>query len=176
MTLDELLDTFINSSSKDWYKIACWGYGSGPSYRDQFSFYDKYNGMDNILLHREHSNVASFKHDLSITMAWGINIGDEDDKVDRPWATSEYGEPGIQHFLDIFYNNALVFRTLYCVVDKSCPIPFPDNDEKGIITVPKKYYELIKTFSSIAYGIENWFDNYFDKSGIEIRSSIWPKQ
>ena len=176
MTLNELLDTFIGSSRDDWNRIACWGHGSGPSYRNQFTFWEVFNGNENVITHREHSDVASYKADLSITIAWGIDVGSADDRVDRPWARNNPDDnPGVSHYLDFFYNDALVFRTSYCVVDGGrCPIPFPNYDNNGNVFVSRRYHDLIKTFADIAFGLTDTYDVYFDRTEIELTNENWP--
>src|SRR5687768_439239 len=71
MTLDELLTTCAGSSPDDWNTITCWGARSGPSYLDQFvpgmSRNDS-GAMEFRLHHREHTNRAAYKPDLSINI------------------------------------------------------------------------------------------------------------
>lgn len=151
MTLTDLIDAFVSSSKNDWQQISTWGYGSGPSYKDQFQFSEIDNGNDNVLHHKEHSNVASFKPNLSITIAWGLMMGDENDVVNRTWARNNANpDPGKGHYLDFFYNNALVLRTSYCSVDGGrCKIPFPTYDLNQNVSVPQKYYDVIKKFNEL---------------------------
>ena len=173
MTLNELLVTFVNSDRTDWNRTACWGHGSGPSYRNQFTFYNIYNGAENVTLHKEHSDVASFKNDLSITIAWGLDIGDEDTVTDRDWAKNNPDpSPGQPNYLDFFYNNALVFRTTYTVVDGGrCELPFPTYSEDDALTVPRMYHDVIKKLADIRNTAD--FDGYFERTGIEIVDSDW---
>jgi len=173
MTLFDLINTFVNSAPSDWYSIGCWGHGSGPSYRNQFTFWNTYKGDSNILTHREHSNVASYKPDISITIAWGIDVGDEDDRVEEGWARNNPdSNPGINHYLDFFYNDALVFRASYCVVDGGrCELPFPSFDPNGGLVVARQYHDAIKKLSEIT-GNTN-FDVYFGRTGIEIVEEEW---
>lgn len=174
MTLTDLIDTFVHSSKKDWQQISTWGYGSGPSYKNQFQFSEVYNGIENILRHREHSNVASYKPDLSITIAWGLSTGDENDVIDRPWAKNNPNPgPGKGHYLDFFYNNALVFRASYCSVDGgNCEIPFPTYDINQNVSVPQKYYDVIKKFNDLVG--TSFFESYFESTEINISNENWP--
>jgi hypothetical protein len=41
MNLTQLMSIVVASQKKDWNHITCWGYGSGPSYRDHLTFYEK---------------------------------------------------------------------------------------------------------------------------------------
>ncbi|WP_330444195.1 hypothetical protein [Flavobacterium sp. C4GT6] len=173
MTLNELIELFITSDKSDWNQISTWGYGSGPSYKNQFEFSEINNNEENVLTHKEHSNVASFKKNLSITIAWGLKSGDEDSVIDRPWATNNPNpSPGIPKYLDFFYNNALVLRVSYCVIDGGrCQLPFPDYDMEQNITVPRKYYEVIKKLNQLTN--TSFFDSYFTSSGITINEEEW---
>lgn len=174
MTLTNLIDAFIESSVDDWQQISTWGHGSGPSYRNQFQFSEVYNGSENVIHHREHSNVASYKRDLSITIAWGLSMSDEDNVIDRPWARNNPNpDPGKGHYLDFFYNNALVFRTSYCSVDGgNCEIPFPTYDMEQNVSVPQKYHDVIKKFNELVR--TSFFDAYFTSTGITINNENWP--
>jgi hypothetical protein len=175
MTLTDLIDTFVHSSKDDWNQIPTWGHVSGPSYRNQFQFSEVYNGSENVIHHREHSNVASYKPDLSITIAWGISKGNEEDVIDRAWAKNNPNpEPGKGHYLDFFYNNALIFRTSYCSVDGGrCEIPFPTYDINQNVLVPQKYYDVIKKFNELVS--TSFFDAYFTRTGITINNENWPE-
>lgn len=174
MTFEKLLETFINSDKEEWNTMGSWGHGSGPSYRDQFSFSEMYQGESYVLEHREHSNMASYMPNLSITIAWGIESGDKSDVVDRDWAKNNPNpNPGTSSYLDFFYNNALVFRVAYCLVDGGrCPIPFPDYDEHGNVSVPREHHDLIKKFSEIS-NRSFIFDGYFARTGITISEEEW---
>ena len=175
MTLIDLIDTFLNSSKDDWNQISTWGYGSGPSYRNKFEFSKAYKGTEKVLHHFEHSNIASFKPNLSITIAWGLSIGDEEDVIDRSWTKNNPNpEPGKGHYLDFFYNNSVVFRTSYCSVDGGrCEIPFPTYDMNQNVSVSQKYYEVIKKFNELVGTC--FFDAYFTRTGITINSENWPE-
>ncbi len=49
MKLSEILEIITNSNPNNWHHIECWGYGSGPSYKNQFDFYEMFNGEPNVL-------------------------------------------------------------------------------------------------------------------------------
>jgi len=175
MTFNEFIQTFLNSSVNDWNKIPCWGYDAGPSYKDQFNFCEVYNSEPNVLTHNEHSNIASYKLDLSISIAWGLRIGDKSDLVDKDWAKNNPDpSPGKAYYLDFFFNNSLIFRVSYCTVDGGrCEIPFPNYDDNQSIIVPKKYHDTIKKLVEII-GVED-FDYYFERTGITIVDENWPE-
>ncbi len=173
MTLDDLFNAFLNSTANDWTKISCWGSNGGPSYKNQFNFCEVYDAEPNILTHNEHSNVASLKSNLFISIAWGLRLGSEEDVISEQWARNNPDpSPGKAYFLDFFYNNSLVFRTSYCTVDGGrCEIPFPNYDMNQNLTVPRKYHDTIKKMVEII-GVED-FDYYFRQTGISISDENW---
>ena len=135
MTLRELLHTIISSSRSDWNTIVCWGTHSGPSYRDQFEFYQIYEGQHNVLHSDSHGMVASYKPDLSITMAWGLTANRN---FDETWATNFPDPNASSHHVDVFFNNALVYRDLFVSVDggrAKLPLPLRRNE----LVVPRGY-------------------------------------
>jgi hypothetical protein len=168
MTLTDFYDTFLNSTSNDWTKISCWGCNGGPSYKNQFNFWEVFDAEPNILKHNEHSNVASLKTNLSISIAWGLRLGLEKDVIISQLSRNNPDpSPGKAYFLDFFYNNSLVFRTSYCTVDGGrCELPFPSYDLNQNLIVPRKYHDTIKKFVEII-GVED-FDYYFGQSGMSI--------
>jgi hypothetical protein len=175
MTLEELLDKFINSDRENWNTISCWGANSGPSFKNKFSFWKMWDGQPNVLNHSSFSNVASYKPDLSITFAWGLSVYDneEDGRIDKPWATSfSDPRPGHSNWVDFYYNNALVFREAYVVVDGGrCKLPFPQYREDGSTYCSRKLYDFMRKLNQIT-GSDN-FDNYFNLTGIEVVGEEW---
>lgn len=73
MTLDAVLHILIHSNASDWYRIPCGGRGCGPSfyYRIESAGIDG----DEAYLTGTHTSVATYRDDLSITMAWGMTAG-----------------------------------------------------------------------------------------------------
>ena len=114
MTLDELITLVTSSTPEDWHTTVCWGADSGPSYRDHLNFYQVYDGQPNVLFAKAHSLVACYKPDLSVTMAWGLDAITD---FEEPWANKFPDPKAASHHIDLFYNNALVFRTEYVSVD-----------------------------------------------------------
>ncbi len=175
MTLENLIETFINSARPDWNRISCWGANGGPSFKDKFSFWDAWNGDSNVLKHSQVSEIASYKADLSISMGWGLNIyeTDDDGRVDRPWAICfPDPSPGHSKYMDFYYNNALVFREAYVVVDGGrCSLPFPNYRQDGTTYCSRRLCDFMRVFNRIT-GTDN-FDYYFNQTGIEIVDEEW---
>lgn len=173
MKLDELLNRILESEPEQWNRISCWGYGSGPSYKDKLDFYEVYNGQENVLHLESHSDLCILKEDIDITMAYGIS-SNEDFKAE--WANKFQDPSANSKILDIFYRGSLVFRETYLVVDGGrCELPIPSYGENQELIVARGYYNFIKLFEKIANGStnDNNFDYYFNQTGIKIVEDKW---
>ncbi|PIB30758.1 hypothetical protein BFP78_13220 [Gaetbulibacter sp. 5U11] len=173
MTLNEVLKTILESESSDWREIGCWGYGTGPSYKDKLTFNEVYDGSPNILTADSHSVVSVYKKDLSITMAYGL-ISNDDFK--EKWANQFPDPHASSKFIDIFFNNALVFRETYLVVDGGrCKLPIPSYNQAGKLTVSQDYYNFIKFLEMLSSGAmtSKNFDSYFNRTDITIIDTEW---
>jgi hypothetical protein len=171
MNLDQFLDSYVNSTRNDWNTIDCWGHGAGSSYKDKFIFHEVYDGSDNILWHTEQGNVSAYKPNLEITIAWGMNTAPEDQGIDQDWATNNPdSSPARVDQLDFFFNNALVYRISYAVVDGGRGfLPIPGVNEEGNNIVSQFKYDIIRKLNDIAG--KNDFDRYFRSSGMEINDN-----
>lgn len=173
MTLDEVIELVTKSKTDDWNEIGCWGYGSGPSYKNQFSFYEIYEGDPNILKADSHSTVSVYKKNLSVTMAYGLSSNDD---FKEKWA-NQFPDPNAHSdIIDIFYNNALVFRETYLVVDGGrCKLPIPSYTKEGGLYVVKDYYEFVKFLEMLSSGASSSknFDYYFGQTGIKVVDKEW---
>ncbi len=173
MKLEELITTILNSNISDWNEIRCWGAFSGPSYKDKLEFYNVRDGEPNILHVDSHHTIAAFKMDLSISIAHGITSNDD---FKEEWANQFDNPSASTHFIDLFYNNTLVFRDLYLIVDGGrCKLPIPNYDKNQKLVVPRGYYSFIRFLERLSSGSTNddIFDFYFKRTGIEIIESPW---
>lgn len=173
MKLNELLNIILESKPGQWNGISCWGYGSGPSYKDKFDFHEAYNAHENVLKVESHDNICVFKDDIDITMAYGLT-SNEDYKAE--WANQFPNPKACSNILDIFYRGSLVFRESYLVVDGGrCELPIPSYGKNGELIVAKDYYNFIKLFEKIVNGTTNDinFNSYFDQTGIKIVEDKW---
>ena len=170
MTLAELMDRIINSSKEDWNSIACWGAGSGPSYRNKFEFYSTYEGEQAVLHCVPYGMAASYKPDLSITLAWGLTVNED---FREPWANKFPDPKASSHYVDVFFNNALVYRELYVVVDGGrTKLPIPRKPKE--LLVPRNYYSFIKLLDEIDTYLSS-YESYFKQAGFEITNTQWPE-
>lgn len=173
MKLVELIKEILKSDKSDWNDIPCWGFGSGPSYKDKFTFFEIFNGESNIIKSDSHSNILVYKNDISITIAYGL-VSNED--YIEPWANQFQNPSASSYNIDIFYNNALVFRELYLTVDGGrCKLPIPSYTKNEELEVAKEYYEFVKLINNLTSGSnsdEN-FNSYFNRTKIKIVETKW---
>jgi hypothetical protein len=113
-----------------------------------------------------HSNVAAYKPDVSITMAWWLK---QLDSFKEEWANKFPDSSASSHYLGIFYNDALIFRDVYVTVDGGrAKLPLRDRkwDEKKEIValnVPRCRRHLVRLVDSLEYASQ--FDRYFQEAG-----------
>lgn len=171
MDINNYIQTIFKSKGKDWQKIHCLGNGNGPSYKDHFEFYDIYNGEDNVILLKSHENRATYKPDIKISIAWGLSNSfnnNDHHKIKDSWAISFEDESGAYtSFVDFFYNDSLVFRKIYGIVDGGrCKLPIPQIDSNGNFVVSTEYSESIRLLNEIDGDVD--YDYYLSRSGISL--------
>ena len=178
MTLQEILNIITASEPDQWNSIACWGASSGPSYRYQIVDFEVYEGQKNVLRTKDHSIVAAFTPDVSITMAWGLGCNEDFKEV---WANKFPDPRASSHYVDIFYNGAMVFRDLYVSVDGGrAKLPLPerkiDDDGKVLsLEVPVGEHKLIRLVDSLG-GYISQFDSYFKRAEFSLSNKDWSEK
>jgi hypothetical protein len=143
----DVRDLIQSSQPGDWNGIHCWGSGSGPTYR---MGWDKgKRGDDWELYFRQHSHVAAFKPDLSLTLAWGMEAHfDMKREMTPDWIENFPLVDGVSYYLlDTFWNGALVDRGYYAPVDAEAYVPLPSpvygrDDDEGVPTLER--YEVTR--------------------------------
>lgn len=170
MDLKTLIETVTSSNKEMWHTISCWGASSGPSYRDHLQFHQVYNGQKNVLYVDAHGTVATYKPDISITMAWGLEWLED---FQEPWANSFPDRNASGHYVDLFYNSALVFRAAYVAVDGGgVYLPLPRG--KTVLEVPQAHYNLIGLLDSLTRG-RSEFASAFRRAGFKVIDAPWPE-
>ena len=170
MTLDQLFKNIVSSSRGSWHTITCWGVGSGPSYRSQLKTGRTMEGANNqdVESASSHHVVASFKEDLSITMALGLTANPD---FKEAWANIFHNPHASTHHVDIFYNGAMVYRDSYVLVDGGkAKLPMP----KRAMLVPKSYYCFVRLLDNLG-GYASRFETYFNKSDLQVVDTPWPE-
>ena len=173
MDINNYIQKIIQSTGNDWHNIPCWGNGSGPSYKDHFEFYNIYDGQENIILHKSHGNRATYKPDVKISIAWGLDHSFDEDvrqKHTDSWATNFSDSSGASiSFVDFFYNDSLVFRKEYGTVDGGrCKLPIPHLDSNGNFVASQEYSEAMRVLNEIEGGVD--FADYLRRSGITLNN------
>jgi hypothetical protein len=152
---EEVLNLIAESVATDWNKITAWG-GGGPSFL--YGFPDE-NGE-----WTSHEEVAAYKPDLSIGLAWGI-VSNDDFK--EPWANLHTDPHATSEFVDIFYNRMLVYRDIRVIVDGGrvgLPIPERVGERRVISTWQYRFFGLIQEL----VGGGGDFATYVRSSGFEV--------
>lgn len=163
MIYEDFINLIMNSTVAEWNIISCWGYGSGPSYKTKFEFYDVYNGKDAVLKEESHGMYAVYKPNISVSLAYGLTLNDD---FKEKWANSFPDPQASSHYLDLFYINSFVDRIVYVSVDggrAKLPIPKSVND----LTVKTEDYYLIKLIDAMEAEATN-FDDYFRRASLEL--------
>jgi hypothetical protein len=170
MKLKELLHKIVKSTGNDWHGISCGGAASGPSYKSQLQFYENYVGENKVLHENSHAEIAVYAPDISICMAFGFQ---HQEKFQEKWASSFPDPRASSFFVDVFYNNALVFRHRYVTVDGGrAYLPIPKTGD--ILEVPSKEYEFIRLLHAIVYGSDKEYDDYFQRANFRVVEEDWP--
>jgi hypothetical protein len=169
MTLRDLVGCIVRSSPSDWNKIR-----GHPSYRDKFALHDPGSGGDRFWLKVQHPDaVAAYKADLSITMAWGLDVNEN---FQEPWAQQFPDPHASSHYVDVFYNGALVFRKQYVSVDGGRAMVPPSSTPDQLV-VPAAYYTFITLLDQLTLSAPiSRPSDYFDRAGLRIINTPWPEE
>jgi hypothetical protein len=128
------------------------------------------NGDNHWIEVDEHGDYAVLKNDPTVTMAWGLTAND---KYQEDWATKRHPSGRASSgWVDIFYHGALIFRTLYVVVDggrAKLPQPVGPDD----LRVPKAYANFIGIINELSGGTSDYL-RYFTVSGFKLTDEPWP--
>jgi hypothetical protein len=168
MNLRELLNTVSGSSPEDWHGIGCWGHSSGPSYHDHLS----YRGQSNVFHVKTHSDVAVYIPDVSITMAYGLDIAEGN--YEQEWVKNFPNGNARIHYVDVFFNNALVYRDAYVAVDGGgILLPVPRRADNGDLEVAERACMFVKLLDSMSQSGSE-FDVSIKRAGFKVVDTEWP--
>ena len=144
MRLAELLKTVEESTADSWHKMDAhplhgWAYGEnrGVPYVRPI----------------DHNNLAVFRDDVDITLAWGASDEDDSD-LTEPW-TKKFADPSARIFyVDLRYRGAPVYEWLFVLVDGArYSIPLPERSAKGgfhVMRTDLKFGDLLFSLSGSA--------------------------
>ena len=175
MKLDELHETITGSTKEDWHPLTCWG-GNGPSYLNSYTPWSGPDGWSGIEVD-SHSNLAVYRADIDLKLAWGLPRDGRDEKLHLPWQ-DRFANPTVTaYFVDVLWRGSLVERDMYFAVDGGrAYLPLghakhenqenPDPTAWMWITdeVTPWEYHLIKLVHSFEHSED--FDRYFERAGM----------
>ncbi len=180
MELSQLFTICGASSPDDWNVV------HGPTFVT--GFVQIWNGpasdQSGYELHPlEHEARAAFKPDLAIGIAWGMHtdaltgIGTERRTFNEEWATSFPDPEATQHFVDFFFEGALVARERYVHVDSRCDLPMPKRKIEGEgadakiveLSITPWQRDFFRVLNALQTSVN--YDSYISRAGFEIRDS-----
>jgi hypothetical protein len=139
LNLTDLLHEITASDRTDWCKTG------ELTFHDRFDNCGMGHSKETFLVSESHYAGASYMPNCSITLAWGITFLDNYKAV---WANKGPDKRATGHYLDVFYNGALVYRQPYVGVDGgNDPIPLPDGD--ATLKVSKGAVDLVKVMDRL---------------------------
>ncbi len=150
MTLPELWSTILASSREDWHFIET------PS-------------SD----HKSHDSVAVYIPNISVTIAWGLKWQQD---YQAEWCKKFSSPNAYGGYADVFFNNALVYRSPYVWVD-GIFFPNPVPRDKGI-EVNKHactFMKLIESMSSAARPDHHLYEVDLRRAGFTVVNEDWPE-
>jgi hypothetical protein len=166
------------SSPDDWNVVY------GPTYAT--GFVEVWNGPASDqtgyeLRPREHEARAAFKSDLAIGIAWGMHAdaltgtGERRQVFEEEWATSFPDPEATQHFVDFFFEGALVARERYVHVDSRCDLPMPKRKVKGEgpdariveLSITPWQRDFFRVLNALQTAVD--YDSYVSRAGLKVR-------
>lgn len=163
MNFDELLDKIVASGPEDWHAISC---DDAPSYRERFTLNEYALETDG------HSDIAVYKPDLSITLAFGMPLRLA---IYVEWLR-KFSEERSRLYVDVFYNNGLAFRH-ECInvfaAGRRAFLPLPNEDSRE--EVPQRYHDFIRLVNSLSGSTTGVFDSHFRRAGFRTVNETWPR-
>ena len=149
MRLDELQTTIANSHPDEWQRIK----STGPTYRDRFSSRSSPANNTSGIDHDSHVEVAVYRPDIDLTIAYGMSEGLHDHNLKFAWsenfADSKVREISI---VDIFWRGSLVDRLNYA---RQSDLPVMQQLAEAIITAyggtPEEVPEVYEAHSVLAH-------------------------
>ncbi len=163
MRFDDYMNEVLNSSKHDWNVMTCWGFGSGPSYREQFEVAQRMTPSRDLLSTidvKSHSMSAALRSNLAITIAWGLTSNED---FIEPWANSFPNPKASSSYVDFFYAGSMIYRDIYVTVDGGrVRLPLPD-DRDGKLVAPSSYVELCRLLMSFEGAFDQLLDNYISR-------------
>ncbi|MBL0949275.1 MAG: hypothetical protein IBJ08_00920 [Pseudomonas sp.] len=173
MNLSEFKRRICESEPEDWTVITCWGADSGPSFLDKLDVWTNGNGEFSGLEIDSHSNVMSFKPDLQISVAYGMQHNDD---FREEWANSFPDPHASSAYVDFFYAKNLVYRDIYVAVDGGrflLPLPEQKIDSSYTVTGLTVTRERAAFFALLNGNDSRSYYECLRRAGIEVSAGRW---
>lgn len=162
MTLQELMDLCAGSQGADWETM-----GEFPMFLTEFDQVTDAEGT-RVELAGSHHSRATYRHDISIGLAWGFRVRDY--TATPSWAV--FPDKAVSLCLaDFFYQGLLVYRHFYLVVDGGrAYLPAPDGNEADGWHVSGWGHDFTRTLQELGHGshVVDEYDRYFRQAGFRI--------
>jgi hypothetical protein len=119
----------------------------------------------------EHLFNMAYWPNLAITMAYGMVCSQE---VQNDWANNFPDAHAASHYVDFFYNSALVFRDIVIVVDGGQGIlPQPNPGPTSPYEVPRRRRDIARLIHQLTNPARD-FDEYFASARFKAIEEVWP--
>lgn len=139
-------DLIADRSADAWFspKIA------GPAFHYRWQFGTSSSGPFNYIS-GEHMSHAVCREEPSLTMAWGLDVHDHDERRELhfDWAQDFVNTTVRPFWVDFFWNNALIDRVELCSIDGG----------HGIIPIPNYEMKVTDFEVAVAYLIHGLNDS-----------------
>jgi hypothetical protein len=160
---DDFVQTIVDSEGADWVRI------DRPVFLQSLDW-GRFGGSanDEVVGLSEHSQLATLRTDLSISIARGLERGAS---FREPWTDRFPDTHATSGYVDLLWNGRTVYRTAEVHVDGGrASLPIPNLEGLG---VPKRQYILFQLLDELFGSGE--FENYFRMAGFSIVESPWPR-
>lgn len=160
MRFTTYLETVARSAPADW------GVQSGPLFLQP-----NYPANERPARPTSHLFNMAYWPNLSITMAYGM-VCEED--IGHAWAVNFPDRKASSHYVDFFFNSALVFRDLVVAVDGGQGVlPLPNPGPTSPYEVPKVRRDIARLIHQLTNPMRD-FDEYFAQARFKAIDEVWP--
>jgi hypothetical protein len=170
MDLRNVMTALAMSSIEDWHYI-----GESPTFRNHIEVFEVAEDEPQVIQVQSHRSTAVYIPDVSITMAWGLTWRED---FEEPWVERFPNHQASAEWLDIFFNNALVFRTPYVIVDGGrVTLPLPKYADDDALQVTEGECALLQLIDEMGRGKRPDFASYrldVKRAGFTVVSTVWP--
>ncbi|NUQ76541.1 MAG: hypothetical protein HUU21_23625 [Polyangiaceae bacterium] len=145
---------------------ADWNVQSGPLFLEPVFGAAQPGSRTNV-----HQFNMAYWPNLSITMAYGMVCSED---VRHDWANNFPDPKAASHYVDFFFNSALVFRDVVVAVDGGQGIlPLPNPGPTSPYEVPRRRRDIARLIHQLTNPARD-FDEYFSQARFKAIEEVWP--